>query len=494
MQAIADFLNDKLTWMLVFVLPAAGIYFTARTRGVQFRHLGTMWKVIFSSRGNAGSEGISSFQAFAISLASRVGTGNIVGVAIALTLGGPGAIFWMWVMAFLGMATAYAEATLAQLYKIPHSDGTFRGGPAYYIQRGLKSRPFGIVFACALIFTFGFSFNGVQANTITGVVSSTWGLDKTLVALALTVITALIVFGGIKQVAKVTEWMAPLMALAYVLIALAVLVLRIGDVPAQIALIFKAAFGADQAIAGALGGISAAVLNGVKRGMFSNEAGMGSAPNAAATATTSHPVHQGLIQSAGVFVDTIIVCTATAVMILLAGPDLYVAGETKRAAADTLTQSAAAAELGTWITPVMAVLIFVFAFSSILGNYTYAEVNQDFIGGGRMGNLAIRVLVVVATLWGGLQKLGVVWDLADVAMSIMAVINLVAIFMLGRYAVGALRDFEAQSGPYMERVFDLHDNPYVPDDIPGEVWHSKQAQGVTNSPHATDGSAPQDNL
>ncbi|MBW3084001.1 Amino-acid carrier protein AlsT [Austwickia sp. TVS 96-490-7B] len=489
MQSVVDVLNDKLTWLLVVCLPAAGIYFTIVTRGVQFRHLGNMWRIIFSSRGNGGAQGISSFQAFAISLASRVGTGNIVGVAIALTLGGPGAIFWMWVMAFLGMATAYVEATLAQLYKIPHEDGSFRGGPAYYIQRGLKSRTFGVVFAAALVFTFGFSFNGVQANTITGVVSSTWGLDRVYVAIGLTVLTALVIFGGIRQVAKVTEWMAPLMALIYVLLAVAVLALRITDVPAQIVLIFKAAFGMEPAIAGALGGIIAALLNGVKRGMFSNEAGMGSAPNAAATATTSHPVHQGLIQSAGVFVDTIVVCTATAVMILLAGPEIYTAGVTQKSAADTLTQTAVASELGTWVNPVMAVLIFVFAFSSILGNYAYAEINQDFIGGGKAGNLAIRILVVVATLWGGMQKLGLVWDLADVAMSVMAVINLTALVLLGRYAAGALRDFEAQPGSLMSRVFDLSGNKHVPDDIPGDVWHSDHAQGVANSPHGSDGEA-----
>lgn len=280
MQAVVDFLNEWLTWLLVVVLPCAGIYFTIVTRGVQFRHLGNMWRIIFSSRGNAGAGGISSFQAFAMSLASRVGTGNIVGVAIALTLGGPGAIFWMWVMAMLGMATACVEATLAQLFKVPHNDGTFRGGPAYYIQRGLKSRVFGTFFAAIFIFTFGFSFNGVQANTIADVTSSTWGLDKFNVAIGLTVLTAVIIFGGIKQVAKVTEWLAPMMALLYVLLAIAVLLVRITDVPGAIGSIIAGAFGFDQALYGTMGGIIAAVLNGVKRGMYSNEAGMGSAPNA----------------------------------------------------------------------------------------------------------------------------------------------------------------------------------------------------------------------
>ncbi len=482
-DSIVGFLNDNLTWALIFVLLVAGLYFTIATRGVQFRLFGAMWKAIFSSR--AHTEGISSFQAFAMSLASRVGTGNIVGVAIALTLGGPGAIFWMWVMAILGMATAFGEATLAQLYKVPHSDGTFRGGPAYYMARGLKSRGWGVLFAVSLIFTFGFSFQMVQANTISGVFQGTWGIEPLWTAIGLAVITAAIVFGGIKSVAKVTEYMAPLMALAYVLLALAVLVIRAPEVPGAIGEIFAGAFGLNPALAGTAGGVIAAMLNGVKRGMFSNEAGMGSAPNAAATATTSHPVHQGLVQAAGVFVDTIIVCTATAVMIILSTPDIYTPGVTQRSTAATLTQTALASELGGWVAPVMAILIFVFAYSSVLGNYSYAEVNQDFIGGGRTGNLAIRALVVIATFWGAIQTLDFVWSLADVAMSVMAIINIAAMFLLGKKILGVLADFEAQKGtPLMQRTLDLHDNPHTADDIPGEVWHSQHAAGRAGSPHA----------
>jgi alanine or glycine:cation symporter, AGCS family len=482
LQSLIDAVNDSLTWVLIIALLAAGLFFTVATRFVQVRHFRTMLKVILHSRGTADGQGISSFQAFTISLASRVGTGNIVGVAIALTLGGPGAIFWMWVMALLGMATAFAEATLAQVFKIPHHDGTFRGGPAYYIQRGLKSRFFGSVFAVCLIFTFGFSFNGVQANTIATNAANAWGWDHFPVAIGLTLITALIIFGGIKPVARVTEYMAPLMAAVYLLIALIVLGVRIGEVPHAIGMIFQGAFGLNQALAGTAGGILAAMLNGVKRGMFSNEAGMGSAPNAAATATTSHPVNQGLIQSAGVFVDTIIVCTCTAVMILLAGPSVYTPGVTQRSDAGTLTTTAAASELGQGIVPVLTVLIVVFAFSSILGNYTYAEVNMDFLGGGKAGDYAMRALVVVATFWGAIQELGVVWSVADVAMSVMAVINISAMFMLSRYAVGALRDFDRQGGS-PESVFDLLGNPDVPDDVPGEVWHSEKAKGLAGSPH-----------
>ncbi|WP_082043756.1 alanine/glycine:cation symporter family protein [Mobilicoccus massiliensis] len=480
-QAAIDWTNDKLTWVLIVALLLAGIYFSFGTRFVQFRRFGAMVKVIGSSRKTDG-QGISPFQAFAISLASRVGTGNIVGVAIALTLGGPGAIFWMWLMALLGMATAFSEATLAQLYKVPHHDGTFRGGPAYYIQRGLGSRFWGIVFAVCLIFTFGFSFNGVQANTIATQLHNAWGWDPLTIAIGLTIVTALIIFGGIRPVARVTEWMAPLMALAYFLLAVFVLVTHITHVPDALMSIIKGAFGLDQALAGTAGGVIAAMLNGVKRGMFSNEAGMGSAPNAAATATTTHPVNQGLIQSAGVFVDTIVVCTATAVMILLAAPEIYTPGVTQKADAGTLTTTAISSELGAWVVPVMTVLIFVFAFSSILGNFTYAEVNMNFIGFGRAGAIAMRVLVVVATFWGAMQELALVWSLADVAMSVMAIVNLAALALLGKYAFAALRDFDAQPDPNTA-VFDLDGNSHLPGEIPGEVWHSRHARGVSGSPH-----------
>lgn len=467
--------NDKLTWLLIVMLALAGITFTLWSRGVQFRRFGTMVKVAIGSR-SGGGEGISSFQAFCISLASRVGTGNIVGVAIALALGGPGAIFWMWMVALLGMATAFVEATLAQLYKVPHTDHTFRGGPAYYMQRGLKSRPMGVLFAIFLIFTFGLAYQMVQANTIAGVVGSTWGVPTWVTAIALAVLTAAIVLGGLKSVARVTEYMAPLMALVYFLLALAVLVINLPAVPGAIADIFRGAFGLDQALSGTAGGMMASLINGVKRGLFSNEAGEGSAPNAAAAATTSHPAHQGMVQALGVFVDTIVVCTSTAVMILLAGPDIYRPGVTQRTEATTLTQSALSHELGHWVVPVMAFLIFIFAFSSVIGNETYAEVNMDFLRGGKAGALGIRLLTIVAVVWGSLQSLEFVWDLADLAMTLMAVLNLIALVFLGKYAIGALRDFEAHPDP-VDAGFNLDDNPHVPEGIPGEVWHQRPGHG-----------------
>lgn len=480
-DAIVAQLNEVLTWVLIVFLIAAGLTFTVLTRGVQFREFATMWKVIFSSRSNAG-EGISSFQAFAISLASRVGVGNIVGVAVALSLGGPGAIFWMWLMAAFGMATAFVEATLAQLYKIPHDDGTFRGGPAYYIQRGLKSRAGGVIFAAALVFTFGFAFQMIQAGSIASVFQNTWSIPPIWTALGLAVLTGAIIFGGIKSVARITEFLAPGMAIVYLLLAFVVIGLNITEVPAAIASIFAGAFGLNPALSGTAGGILASMLNGVKRGMYSNEAGMGSAPNAAATATTSHPAHQGLIQSAGVFVDTMVVCTATATLILLSSPTVYTPGVTSADDAAALTQNAIVEELGGWAAPVLGVLIFVFAFSTILGNYSYAEVNQDFIGGGRAGNMAIRVLVVVSTFWGALQELSFLFA-ADVFMAVMAAINIIALFLLGRQAVGVLRDFRSQSAPVMERTFDLQNNPDLRERVPGEVWDSDAGRRTVGSPH-----------
>ena len=298
------------TYVLVYVLVAAGIYFTFRTSAVQFRYFGRMLKQLGNSRAGAG--GISSFQAFCVGLASRVGTGNIAGVAIALTVGGPGAIFWMWVVALLGMATALVEATLGQIFKVRAPDGTFRGGPAFYIQRGLGSRPGGVIFAVLLVFTFGFAFNMVQANAIADVLNASHNVEVRYTTIGLVVLAAPILFGGVRRVAKVAEVVLPLMALAYVALALVIIVMNIGALPRAITEIVGGAFGMQQMAGGFTGGIAAAMLNGVKRGLFSNEAGMGSAPNVAATATVSHPIKQGLIQSLGVFVDTFIICTATA--------------------------------------------------------------------------------------------------------------------------------------------------------------------------------------
>ncbi|GAB7189808.1 alanine/glycine:cation symporter family protein [Kineococcus sp. NUM-3379] len=472
-QYVIDPVSNVLwTYVLVYVLLGVGLYFGVRTRFVQVRLFARMLRQVVSSR--SGSEGgISSFQAFCVGLASRVGTGNIAGVALALTLGGPGAVFWMWVVALVGMATALVEATLAQVFKVRADDGTFRGGPAFYIERGLRSRGGGILFAVLLIFTFGFAFNMVQANTISAVLAEGHGVGTGWSALLLAALTAPVVFGGVRRIARVAEVMLPAMALAYVLLALVIVAMNITALPGVLGQIFSAAFGIGEAAAGVTGGVAAALLNGAKRGLFSNEAGMGSAPNAAATATTSHPVKQGLVQSLGVFVDTIVVCSATAFIILSAGPDVYRPGADVEGA--SLTQAAVAHELGSGTTVLMTVLVFVFAFSSVLGNYSYAEVNMTFLRARPVSLTVFRVLVVALVAAGAVLELEAVWALADVAMGLMALVNLVAIVLLGRWALGALRDFERQVRAGEDPVFRTVDNPDLPGELADSVWAGEHA-------------------
>ncbi|WP_324649911.1 alanine/glycine:cation symporter family protein [Georgenia sp. H159] len=469
---LGDVSNGLYSYLLIYLLVGTGVYFTVRTRAVQARLFTRMVSVIARSRSDSHG-GISSFQAFAIGISSRVGTGNIAGVALALTLGGPGAIFWMWVVAVVGMATAFIEATLAQMYKVRWRDGTFRGGPAFYIQRGLGSRAWGAVFAVLLIFVFGFAFEMVQANTIAATLGAAHDVPVWVSAALLLLLTAPIVFGGIRRVARVAELLAPLMAAIYVLLALLVIVLNIGALPDVVGMIVRGAFGLDEALAGTGGGLLAAVLNGARRGLFSNEAGMGSAPNAAATATVKHPVQQGLIQSLGVFVDTILVCSATAFIILMAGPAIYTPGETTEEQGAALTQLAVADSLGTWTTLPMTVLIFVFAYSSILGNFTYAEVNVDFLTRRRWAPFALRTLVVLAVLVGALAELTTVWTIADIAMGLMALVNLVAIILLGRWALAALRDYEQFRGKELQGFLG-RGNPLLPADLPGDIWVSRE--------------------
>ena len=455
------------TYVLVYLLVAAGIYFTIRTRFVQFRYFRRMLGQLFNSR--VGDGGISSFQAFCVGLASRVGTGNIAGVAIALTVGGPGAIFWMWIVALIGMATAMVEATLAQVFKVRAGDGTFRGGPAFYIQRGLNSRPGGVLFAVLLVFTFGFAFNMVQANAIADVLNSSHNVEVHYTTIGLVLLAAPILFGGVRRVAKVAEIVLPLMALAYVLLALVIIALNIGNLPHAFGQIIGGAFGFQQMAGGFTGGIAAAMLNGVKRGLFSNEAGMGSAPNVAATATVSHPVKQGLIQSLGVFVDTMIICTATALIILVSGPQIYDPHAPTKMAGASLTASAVAASLGPWTTWLMTVLVFVFAFSSVLGNYVYAEINLFFLGAGQRAINIFRVLVLGAIALGAVAKLSTVWDVADISMGLMAIVNLIAIVLLGKWAFALLRNYHLQAEAGEDPVF-VAEEATLPGPLEGDIW------------------------
>ena len=468
LQAVIDPVSGFL-WgtVLIYVLLAAGVYFSVRTRFVQVRLFGHLWHVVLGSRQGAQG-GISSFQAFCIGLASRVGTGNIAGVAIALTVGGPGAIFWMWCVAFLGMATGFIEATLAQIFKVPQPDGTFRGGPAYYIERGLGSRTWGMIFAVLLIFTFGVAFNGVQANTIADVLQGAHTVPPIYTGVILAVLAAPIFFGGMRTIAKVAEIVLPLMALGYILLGAVMILMHLGNVPHAIGLIVGSAFGFAPAAGGIAGGFSAALLNGVKRGLFSNEAGMGSAPNTAATATVAHPATQGLVQSLGVFVDTMVICTMTALIVLVSG--LYDGGTNGGISGAALTQAAVTASFGVAGQWFMTIMVFAFAFSSVLGNYAYADANLTFLHASPRAFFIFRIVALLAVFAGSVAELPLVWALADVAMGLMTLVNIGALLGLTRWALAALADYEAQRAAGRVPVFVIGNIAAPPGTLPGDVW------------------------
>lgn len=459
--------NDLL-WssVLIVVLVALGLYFTIRMGFVQFRMLPEMFRLLFKDGMKREKGQVSSFQAFAIGTAARVGTGNIAGVATAIALGGPGAVFWMWLIALIGSASAFVESTLAQVYKI--RDGrTWRGGPAYYMERALGQRWLGILFAILITFSFGFAFNSVQSNTISLSVSNQFGISTTTVGLVLAVVTAIIIFGGIQSIAVLSSIIVPIMAGGYILLAGWIMISNASLLPEVFGLIFsEGIFGLQQLFGGAIG---AMVLQGIRRGLFSNEAGMGSAPNAAATAEVSHPVKQGLIQSFSVFVDTLLVCTSTAMIILLSG----VAGSESFAGVE-LTQAALTAEIGPMATSFLTIAIFLFAFSSILGNYYYGETNIQFISDKKIYVMLYRIGVVGMVLFGAVRSAGLVWSIADVFMGLMALVNLYAIFRLAKVARLVLDDYLEQRRQGEDPVFyaDSIDN------LPGrehiEAWELEE--------------------
>lgn len=430
-------INDLLwSYVLIIMLLGCAFRFTFKTRFVQFRMFREMIRVLGDSANKAheGEKHISSFQAFAVSLASRVGTGNLAGVATAVAVGGPGAVFWMWIIALLGSASAFVESTLAQLYKRKGKE-SFIGGPAYYMRYGLGLNWMGILFAILISVTFGFAFNSVQSNTICAAMQGSFGFDPRIVGAVLTVLTLAIIFGGIQRIAKVSSVIVPVMALGYVALASGIVLFNITELPAVIKLIVSSAFRWEQAAGGTIG---AALMQGIKRGLFSNEAGMGSAPNVAATAHVSHPVKQGLIQTLGVFTDTLVICTCTAFIILFGGvPDASLSGI-------QLTQAALVGEIGPAGGIFVAVAIFLFAFSSIIGNYYYGEANVRFITRRPWVLTLYRVLVGGMVLFGALATLDLAWSLADITMAFMTLINLVAIILLGRQAFLLLVDYVGQ--------------------------------------------------
>ena len=443
--------GNDLIWSqyLIGLLITAGIFFTIGSKFVQLRWIPEMFRAIGEKPETLenGKKGISPFQAFAISAGSRVGTGNIAGVATAIVLGGPGAVFWMWIIAFIGAASAFIEATLAQVYKVPDEEGGYRGGPAYYITKGLNQKWLGVVFAVLITVTFAFVFNTVQSNTIAESLKTQYNVSPIVTGIILAIVTAIIIFGGVRSIATLSSIIVPVMAIIYIGLVAVILIFNYDQIIPMIATIVKNAFGFEQATGGAVG---AAVLQGIKRGLFSNEAGMGSAPNAAATAAAPHPVKQGLIQSLGVFFDTMLVCTATAIMILL-----YTGLEFGENAAQgvAVTQSALNEHLGSAGGIFLTIAITLFAFSSVIGNYYYGQSNMEFLWENKTVLFIFRCLVVVLVFVGAVVKTETVWSTADVFMGLMAIVNLVAIIGLSNIAFAVMNDYQRKRKAGKKPVF-----------------------------------------
>lgn len=488
--------NFMYTWILVALLVFTGLWFSFRTKFVQIRYIKDMFTNLagksvaedknYSQREqsiaekvdeNASAPGldgetvaeaekkdtsayskdkkgrrkqISSFQALMVSTASRVGTGNIVGIATAVATGGPGAVFWMWLMAVIGAASAFVESTLAQVWKVRNPDGSFRGGPAYYIQMALGKRWLGIVFAVALILCFAFGFNGLQAYNMASafdyyVPADYQGISDVVIGIAAVVCTAVVIFGGTQRISFITSWVVPVMAIGYILVSMWISVSNAADVPRALALVFEEAF-SPQSFAGGFAG--SAMMYGIKRGLFSNEAGMGSAPNAAATADVSHPAKQGLVQSLSVYIDTLLICTSSAMMVLI----LYVQQPDAVAALVAspayngidLVQMAMSNGVGELGIHFLTIAIVLFAYSSLVGNYFYAEGNILFIKDDKRLLFAFRIFCLAAIFYGSVNNFTLAWNLADIFMGCMAIINLGAILALGKWALKVLDDYTRQ--------------------------------------------------
>ena len=467
------------TYILVFLLVVVGIWFTVRTKGVQIRYIKDMFTQLTEKKHVPGERSISSFQALMVSTASRVGTGNIAGIATAIATGGPGAVFWMWIMSIVGAASAFIESTLAQIWKVRGADGEFRGGPAYYIQQGLGKRWLGVVFAVALILCFAFGFNGLQAYNMTSALEyyiPDYATNGTAIAVGLVTIvfTAFVIFGGAKRISIITSIVVPVMAIAYIALAVWTTVSNLGEIPAVFGLIFASAFDFQSIFGGFAGSV---VMLGIKRGLFSNEAGMGSAPNAAATASVSHPVKQGLVQSLSVYIDTLVICTCSAMMVLI----FYVQNPDAAQALNgmPLVQMAVNNSVGEAGIHFITFAIFAFAFSSLIGNYFYAESNVRFIANNKYVLLVFRVLCLAAIMYGCLNSFDLAWNLADIFMGFMAIINLVAILLLGKWALKALDDYTAQRRAGKDPVFMASSIAGLP---ATECWHEDELEDFGGAP------------
>lgn len=446
-------INDVMyTYILVILLVGVGVYFTIRTRGVQFRLLRDGIKAMLekSEKTEEGEKKVSSFQALMISTASRVGTGNIAGIATAIAAGGPGAVFWMWIMALIGGASAFIESTLAQVYKIKEG-GQYRGGPSYYMERALGKRWMGILFSILLIICFAYGFNGLQSYNmssaleyyITDYANTSWPM---ILGIVLAVATGLVIWGGAHRIGFISSVIVPIMATLYILLGFVTMVLNITELPHMFTVIVKEAFDV-KAIMGGFAG--SAVVIGIKRGLFSNEAGMGSAPNASASADVDHPVKQGLVQIISVFIDTLLICSSTAIMLLVSG----VEGKSDVLDGIPYVQAAISSNVGEWGIHFITFSIFAFAFSSLIGNYFYAESNILFIRNSKVLLNIFRITCVVAIFLGAQADFKLVWNLADITMGLMAIVNIIAIFLLGKVAIKVLKNYEKQKKEGKNPVF-----------------------------------------
>nr|WP_317359615.1 alanine/glycine:cation symporter family protein [uncultured Tyzzerella sp.] len=446
--SVGDFLY---TWILAALLIITGLYFSFKTGFVQIRLLPEALKVILEKK---PGKGVSSFQALMISTASRVGTGNIIGVALAIGTGGPGAVFWMWLLAIIGSASAFIESTLAQVYKVKDENG-FRGGPAYYIQNALKSRPFGILFSIFLIACFAFGFNALQAFNVGDSLKYYFpnysdSIIPVLIGFVLATLTGLTIYGGVKRIGFITSGLVPIMALIYIALGLFVTIKNINLLPSVFKSIFTEAFNFDAIFGGGIGAFtSSCVMQGIKRGLFSNEAGMGSAPNAAATADVSHPVKQGLVQMFSVFIDTIFICSTTAMILLCSG--------VSEGRGMEFVQNAVKANVGQFGIHFISVAVFLFAFSSLVGNYYYAEANIKFIKDDKVVLNIFRICCLIMIFFGTQLSLEAAWNLADLLMGFMAIVNIVAILLLGNVAIKCLKDYIKQKKEGKEPVFKAKD-------------------------------------
>ena len=464
METATSFVEDTLNGAIWNVVPVflilAGVYFGVRTLFVQIRLFPDMLKAVAETPKGKDREGrdldeefggLSAFKAFTISAASRVGTGNIAGVALAISIGGPGSVFWMWMLALLGGATAFVESTLAQLWKTKDAEGNYHGGPAYYMTRGLGWKPLAVIFSAFLAVTYGFVYNAIQTNSIVEAVGGSLGTDsvalKGVVAGVIAVLTALVIFGGVTRIASWTQVIVPFMAGAYILIGLAVLVINWREIPGMIGMIVGHALGLEQVVGA---GIGVAFMQGMRRGLFSNEAGMGSAPNAAATATVSHPVKQGLVQTLGVYFDTLLVCSITAFIVLL-GPAVSYGMDDVQGV--SLTQSALADSLGDWSAHAITAILFFLAFSSVIGNYYLAQTNLEYLTESKSALNVFRIVVIGFVIFGAFGSVPLVWALGDTMAGLLAIFNIVAIVPLGGVALKLLKNFNDQRRKGIDPVF-----------------------------------------